>query len=369
MKKRRIVLASILKPIDDTRMFEKLGTSLSTIKDYEVFIIGYPTTKPLNQEHIIHLFPLKFFKRISLGRLLAPWQIMKLIHKVKPELLIVNTHELLIVSVANRILFGVKIIYDIRENYYRNVLHTSVFPTLMKPFIAGWIRLKEKLLAPAFQAFLLAEKSYENELSFLNHRHLVLENKTSLPADFKRKTDPSKISLLFSGTLADSTGIFQAIDLVKALYKIDTKIELKIIGYCALPKTLEDIINTISDCPFISLVGGNTLVPHHQIMDAIAHADFGLVSYPPSFHIDNRIPTKLYEYQACQLPLLIQDYEPWVKLCQPYNAALVVDFLNLEPELLLEKMGTTQFYTSRPTDITWASEEPRFLQKIKEILA
>ncbi len=37
MKKRRIVLASILKPIDDTRMFEKLGTSLSTIKDYEVF--------------------------------------------------------------------------------------------------------------------------------------------------------------------------------------------------------------------------------------------------------------------------------------------------------------------------------------------
>ncbi|MBK7653563.1 MAG: hypothetical protein IPJ20_26520 [Flammeovirgaceae bacterium] len=71
MKKRRIVLASILKPIDDTRMFEKLGTSLSTVKDYEVFIIGYPTTTPLNQEHEIHVLPLKSFKRISIGRLLA----------------------------------------------------------------------------------------------------------------------------------------------------------------------------------------------------------------------------------------------------------------------------------------------------------
>lgn len=369
MKKRRIVLASILKPIDDTRMFEKLGTSLSTVKDYEVFIIGYPTTTPLNQEHEIHVLPLKSFKRISLGRILALWQTMKLIRKVKPELLIVNTHDLLLVSVVNRILFGVKIIYDIRENYYRNVLHTSVFPTLMKPFIAGWIRFKEKLLAPAFQAFLLAEKSYENELSFLNHRHLVLENKTCLSVDFKRITDPSKIRLLFSGTLAESTGIFQAIDLAKNLHTIDPKIELRIIGYCALPKMLEDIESSISNCPFISLVGGNILVPHHQIMDAIAHADFGLVSYPPSHHIDNRIPTKLYEYQACQLPILIQDYEPWTKLCHPYNAALVVDFLNLDPAVLLKKMLTTQFYTFRPTDVTWASEEPRFLQKIKEVLA
>jgi hypothetical protein len=218
MKKRRIVLASILKPIDDTRMFEKLGASLAKVQDYEVFVIGYPTTIPQNQDHVIHLLPLNSFKRMSLRRMLAPWQTMKLIRKVKPEVLIVNTHELLMISVVNRIFFGTKIIYDIRENYFRNVMHTNVFPAFVKPFIAGWIRLKEKLFAPAFHAFFLAEKSYANELSFLNQRHLVLENKTCLPADFKRITDPSKIRLLFSGTLADSTGVFLAIDLAKALY-------------------------------------------------------------------------------------------------------------------------------------------------------
>jgi len=42
MKKQRIVLASVLKPVDDTRMFEKIGKSLSRNPDYEIFIIRYP---------------------------------------------------------------------------------------------------------------------------------------------------------------------------------------------------------------------------------------------------------------------------------------------------------------------------------------
>ena len=43
MKKRTIVIASVLKPIDDTRMFEKFGMSLSDSGNYNVVIIGYPS--------------------------------------------------------------------------------------------------------------------------------------------------------------------------------------------------------------------------------------------------------------------------------------------------------------------------------------
>ncbi|MDZ7647939.1 MAG: hypothetical protein U5K54_12595 [Cytophagales bacterium] len=126
-------------------------------RDYEVFVIGYPTATPQNQDHAIHLLPLNSFKRISLGRLLAPWQTMKLIRKVKPEVLIVNTHELLIVSALNRIIFGVKIIYDIRENYFRNVMHTSVFPALFENHLLRvGSGLKKSFSPQPFMAFLLA---------------------------------------------------------------------------------------------------------------------------------------------------------------------------------------------------------------------
>lgn len=368
MKKQRIVLASILKPVDDTRMFEKMAGTLSKVDDYEIYVIGYPSQKKNNTHGNVTQLPLKPFKRLSLGRMLAPWRVLQKVYKVKPKVLIVNTHELLIVSIVNRIFFGTRIIYDIRENYWRNILHTTSFPTSIRFLIASWVRLKEKLTAPLFHSFFLAEKTYKQELIFVTGKQIVLENKTLLPKGFKRTPTPGKIKLLFSGTLADSTGVFEAIELIKKLHQIDPRVELKIIGYCALTPTLERIQKAIRNHSFIALEGGDTLVPHDKIFEAIASADFGIIAYPPSTHIENRIPTKLYEYLACQLPIILQDYEPWVKLCDPYNAAVVIQFKDFHPADVLTKITTTFFYTSNPTDVTWEAEEFKLLTEVSRIL-
>ncbi len=368
MKKQRIVLASILKPVDDTRMFEKMAGTLSKVKDYEIFVIGYPSQSGSNKPENIIQLPLKPFKRLSIKRLLAPWQVFKKAYKVKPKVLIVNTHELLIVGILNRIFFGTQIIYDIRENYWRNILHTSAFPSPFRFLVAGWVRLKEKLTAPLFHRFFLAEKTYEHELTFVVGKQIVLENKTLLPTGFKRANTPGKINLLFSGTLADSTGVFEAIELTKKLHLVDSRVELKIIGYCALPSTRERIQKSIREHSFITLVGGSKLVPHSQIFEAIASADFGIIAYPPSTHIENRIPTKLYEYLACNLPIILQDYKPWVAICNPCQAALTIQFKDYQPDEVLKKMTTTNFYVSSPTDVTWESEELKLLNTIAEIL-
>ena len=105
MKKRRIVLASILKPVDDTRMFEKMAVSLARVNEYEIFVIGFPTKEPKVISQNITQIPLKKFNRLSIGRLLAPLKVLNYIYKVKPEVLMVNTHELLLVSCVNRIFF------------------------------------------------------------------------------------------------------------------------------------------------------------------------------------------------------------------------------------------------------------------------
>ena len=96
IKKRRIVLASVLKPVDDTRMYEKIGVSLADRGNYEVYIIGYPSLHRYIESTSIHFLPLKPFQRLSLQRLLAPFKILKKTIQVQPDLLIVNTHELLI---------------------------------------------------------------------------------------------------------------------------------------------------------------------------------------------------------------------------------------------------------------------------------
>ncbi|MBX2894183.1 MAG: glycosyltransferase [Cyclobacteriaceae bacterium] len=359
MKKRRIVLASILKPVNDTRMTEKLGASLAKVEGNEVYVIGYPIQTNSSLGSIISL-PLKPFTRISLGRLLAPLSVLKKCIQVKPELLIVNTHELLIVSIVNRILFGTKIVYDIQENYPRNILYTPAFPLLLRPVLAAWVRLKETLLTPLFNSIILAEKCYKQELPFVRKNYVVMENKAILPDHFERQPPTNKIRLIFSGTLAESTGVFQAINLAQKLHQLNPKVELEIIGYCARTTTLTNIRSAISGSSFIKLTGGNYLVPHTEILEAIRTASFGIICYPPAPQVQNKVPTKLYEYLACQLPILLRNEPTWSALCELYSAAVIVDFNKPDPTAILAQMDKS-FYTSKPINVTWQTEEARFI--------
>lgn len=366
MKKRRIAIASTLKPVDDTRLFEKLGQSLALLENGEVFIIGFPSRRQPTHAHITFL-PLRPFKRLSLARWWSPLKIHQKIREVKPELLIVNTHELLIVALANRIFFGTRIVYDIQENYYRNIIWTTAFPVWLRYPLAGWVRLKEKLLAPFFDGLFLAEKCYQHELSFAR-KGWVLENKCKLPEGFVRTPDANRCQLLFTGTIAESTGIFQAIEWADQLHAVDKNVSLKIVGYCAQRAVLDKVRSLIQARPFIELVGGDVLVPHDRVMKAIQEANFGIIFYPHSPHTENRVPTKLYEYLAAQLPVLAQPAATWSQRILQNKAGVLVDFHITTPEQLLHQMKSGAFYGTPTSDFEWRSEELKLQQAVKSLL-
>ncbi len=363
--KKTIVIASVLKPVDDTRMFEKFGISLSDSGNYKVVIIGYPSiVKPAYPN--IDFIPLNPFKRLSIGRILAPFQVYSKLYKVKHDILIVNTHELLIVALLNRIIFGGKIVYDIQENYYRNILFTDAFPRLLRSILALWVRAKEKVTAPFFHWFLLAESGYQGEFSFTGKKITVIENKPRVPVPLKRIKRHEKTQLLFSGTLAESTGVFQAIALAKSLHQLNLKIALHIIGYAAKRDTYLRIKSEINGHDFIYLTGGDHLVPHSEIMQAISSADFGIIIYPASPHTQNAMPTKLYEYVASQLPILLQGHQPWVEFCNSFHGAIVLEE-DSNPSQLLSRMNSEVFYTKEPGQVSWISEEEKLLDLLDKI--
>lgn len=368
IKKSRIVLASVLKPVDDTRMFEKFAQSLAS--RHEVHVLGYPTTHAPSPHAGIVLHPSRPFARLSLARALAPWRIFRTVMALKPALLIVNTHELLWPALAVKWLTRCALIYDVRENYYRNILHTQTFPPGVRHLLAVGVRLKEKLTAPFIDYFLLAEKSYLTEMRFLPNRTAIVENKlrrTQLPS--ARVAAPNgAIHLLFSGTLAASTGVFVAVDLACALHAQDAHIHLTIIGYCARQPELEKLQALIQDKPFITLTGGNSLVPHPAILNAIAQAHFGIVAYPPNPATKGSIPTKLYEYLGYSLPILLTNHPQWQALCQPYHAALSFDAQHIDAAGLIQAMKTTAFYTAQPQDIYWENEEARLENVVNSLI-
>lgn len=366
MKKRRIVIASVLKPVDDTRMLEKMGMSLRDA-GYEVAILGYPSRAPVQEAGAIVLLPHAiFFRRVSLRRMLAPWGILVKTIRRRPHVFIVNTHELLLPAALYRIFFGARIVYDIRENYYLNIRHTRAFRRVLRVFLASWVRFKERILVPFVDHFILAEKAYLHELRFLPRiRTTILENKVS---DVWRapKAQRGRHRLLFTGTLAETTGVFDAIVLARALHELDSQIRLTIAGYCAMSRTFRRLCEMVNASPFVRLVGGDMMVPHKQIMQLVAESDFGLVLYPPNEATRSSVPTKVYEYMGNRLPIVMRAGGVYETMVLDARAGIVWN--NAVPVAeLLASMRQDTFYTGHMPDINWNEEATKLLALVRQL--
>lgn len=356
-------MASVLKPVDDTRMFEKIGKTLADTGEFDVTIIGYPvSTQP--SASLIKCIMLPTFSRLSWQRLMAPWVVFKKINEVKPELIVINTPELLLVAMLNKIFFGRKIVYDVLENYYRNIRFTPAFPGLLRWPIASLVRCTEWITSPFIDYFWLAELGYKKELGFAQP-HTILQNKLpkSIAGRYPIKSKGST-KLLFTGTLAPSTGVFEAIDLVRKLNQIDPSYSLTVIGYCAIPKILKQLKNEVNQSPFITLIGGDTLVPHEKILAEISRADWGVIFYPANPGTQSSIPTKLYEYLALKLPILIRHNEESHYLVEQARAGIILSE-SVEYDLLSAKMKSNPITPNPPDTVFWESQAADLMNSLK----
>jgi glycosyltransferase involved in cell wall biosynthesis len=363
IKKRRIVLASVLKPVNDVRMFEKFALTLK--KKSDVHLIGYPAKTVAVDDVTFH--PLSSFNRVSFKRLLAPCAIFIKILQIKPSILIITTHELLFMGFLAKCFLRCKLFYDVQENYYRNVLYTNAFPPPMRPLLATYIRLKEWISKSVVDHYFLAEAGYQKEMSFPEGRVTIIENKLKQSEIVAQKKHGSSTRLVFTGTLSESTGVFTAIAIAESLFSFDDQIRLTLIGYSPLKDTYQKICSHIKGKDFITLVGGDKLIPHRDIMEAIANADFGIIAYPPNPATENSIPTKLYEYLGCKLPILLINHPTWSRLCASFPAAVTFEpDEEIVPATFLRKMRETSFYVHTPTHIYWESEGERLLKIVFE---
>lgn len=370
MEKRKIIIASILKPVNDTRLFEKFGLSLSQSNKYEVHIIGFYSPS-VETAPDITFYPLFNFSRTSLKRITASWKFYKTVFKVKPQLIIATTAELLIVSVAYKIIFGGKLCYDVQENYYRNIRYTPTYPLFIRSILAHLVKFIEYASQPWIDQYFLAEECYTYERSFPAHKSKVVLNKFKSLSPIQAAKPLSqlpKIRFLYTGTIAVNYGILDAIRFTNNISKLYPDISLEIIGFAPDPHLLGEIQEMTAHIPFIHLNSSSTPIPHQEIITAMAHADFALLPYQPDKSIENCFPTKIWEYMAHGLPMIIQNHPNWVNYCLQYQSCLAIDYKNYSSKAVIAQIITRKFYScGTPNDIFWHSEELTLLKSIDSL--
>lgn len=368
MSKKVVAILSVLKPVDDTRNLEKIASSLGNTNKYDINIIGF-WAKNLPDVQNINYHPIFHFDRLSIQRLFAPIKILQLLIKVKPELIIVTCSELLIVTCAYKIIFGSKIIYDIQENYYRNIVYTSTYPKPLRHIIGLAIRGTEWITAPFFDRFILAEKVYKDQLRFMRTCYEVIENKAVIPAALKRtqSTNKPRTTFLYSGTIARHYGIFDAVNFIKTFHALNNDTELRIVGFAPDHKVFRSLSTEITGCNYIDIVGGNKLVPHNQILKEMTNADFCLLPYQNNKSTEGRMPTKLFECLALEIPMIITPNETWNSIIAENNAGIIHNFQSANIPLKKIESGS-YFGNNLSNNYLWNQEQSKILNIVDRLI-
>ncbi len=339
---------------------------------------GFESVLPSSSDaNGIIFHPLFSFNRLSVGRLTAQKKFWNLLREIKPEVLVVATHELLPVAWLYCKRHACRLVYDVRENYFLNLTTQQVYPGLLGKALGLLVRGIEKAVAPSVSHFFLAEEAYAQELPFLGNRFTVVQNKYLPSSVFTSTHQKNPVSLrearplrlLYSGTISRLYGVLEAVKFTQQLRTWVPEAELTIIGYCADKGFLQELKQHIQPLPFVRLIGGDALVPHQEILKQEQQHHLGLLPYHPHPSTFTCIPTKLYEYMGNGLVVITEENPLWATLLERATAGISYSFsqelTSPKVEILLNQ---TYYLNGIPKEVFWLGEE-RKVQRIIQGLA
>lgn len=274
-----------------------------------------------------------------------------------------------------KILFGTKIIYDIPENYQFNVKQNHIYRGVIKSITLLYLHVTEYLTKYFTEGFFVAEEIYVTQLKFIHKRpFIMLLNKSVIPHEEKFNsinfTSKQSLKFIYSGTIGEEYGTIEAIDFCKKLHSSNPNITLTIIGYSSDNQYLESIQNKINQIEFIQLITEDKPIPQAQIINEIKNSDIALLPYQLNPNISGRFPTKIYDYLALGIPMIIPPHTHWKAYLDQYHAGLCLNYINPDIEKFIRELPTVTFYKTYPKEeIRWKSQEQTMLTFVENIVS
>ncbi|MFC3881258.1 hypothetical protein ACFOSV_13785 [Algoriphagus namhaensis] len=365
----RIVIASTLKPVHDTRAWEKFGLSLRETNKYEINIIGF-STKKIEISHKVKFHSSQAVPNSLISRIKAQLIFRKLLLEIRPQLVICCTFEYLPIVQQLKDKIGFRLIYDVQENYILNLSLRKNSPDWKIKLWEKVIKLAEE--SKAIDHYILAEKCYQSQFHDRKPA-LVLENKfvgeikTILP---KKPEEKYGYHFVISGTLAESFGTLNGIEFFKAVVKEYPFSRLTIIGQTTVPEFEKVLLKQVENQPQIDLKIDSIPVPHSEIIEAIQSADFLLCPYEIHAAFEGKIPSKFFEGQALGIPILYPKNETWKSFFKESAGGFSIDFYKPQEYLSQFRLALDQVYFLNPNqlEVNWESDKPGFLKLVEGLI-
>jgi len=232
--------------------------------------------------------------------------------------------ELMPVGVLLKVFTRAKVIYDVHEDYSKQILSKPYIPKIARKGIAFLIRLMEVISSRFFDGIITATDDILRNFSY-HKKSLSIRNFPVLSNFLVMRTNKNNniFNLIYVGGLTKIRGIIQIVQSLEFISS-NNSIKLTLCGEF-YPSDFEDRVRSLKGFNSVEYLGW---IEPEKIPEALSKADAGIVCLLPKSNYINAMPTKLFEYMACSLPVVASDFPLWKEIVEGNRCGICVDPLN-----------------------------------------
>ncbi len=308
----KICVATDVHRADDQRINKEIK-SLKKIADV-VFIS--PRGKPAVE--VSHVEIDKPDSRI-VRFLKSPKQIYREVLRIKPDFFHFHDPELIPIGVRlSR--KGIKVVYDVHENYPAVILTKSYIPRWLRKIVSVIFEKYENSAVKRFYGVVVVTENMCERFSKYT-RCVMVPNYPDIDmfrGIDKAKRNDGKVRFVYVGSIDEDRAIFEMVEAFKLLRSERNDVELQLVG----PIYSSKLRNYLNSCN----IGGFTYhppVPHRKALEMISHSDVGMLVIHRNRSKEISSPVKMFEYLFYDLPIVASNFEYWKKILNERCAVFV----------------------------------------------
>ena len=220
---------------------------------------------------------------------------------------------------------GAKVVYDVHEDYPKDITNNYRLPALARKLLPPIVRVVEGIGSQFFSGIVAVTPTIESR--FPKNKTVLVRNLPVISEFFSPSNNPMKFrprEVTYIGTITKNRNIIGMLEAIESVQ--DAEVSLRLAG----DFPVSDDESVARSHPGWGRVQYDGWVSRDGIANILATSRAGLVVLKPLEHEAVSFPIKLFEYMAAGLPLISSDFPVWREIIDSAGCGLLVDPLDTD---------------------------------------
>ncbi len=252
-----------------------------------------------------------------------------------------------------KIKYGTIFVLDLFENWpvlLQLSTHTNTLLGKILSTYNQWVRYEKEMCELADRVIVVVEeaKTRIEALGIPPYKVVVISNTLDIgqfDVPQRKAFNASVIRMLYVGGINYHRGIQYVIKAISILKEKNVPVHFDLVGGGSYVENIKSLIAELQVQDNVTVHGYK---PYTQIRDLYESANIALIPHVKSGHTDNTIPNKIFQYMYAEIPTIVSNCNPLVRIInetrsglsyhydQPEELAAIVADLYEHPEKLDE---------------------------------